>query len=81
MTLSDYSPVRGSMVIRPWGYTIWENMQRALDDMFKATGHENAYFPLLIPISFIEKEKEHVEGFKVYNGIVVYLQKAAFSTL
>ena len=61
--LADYSPVRGSMVIRPWGYGIWENMQRALDDMFKATGHENAYFPLLIPMSFIEKEKEHVEGF------------------
>lgn len=68
--LADYSPVRGSMVIRPWGYTIWENMQRALDDMFKATGHENAYFPLLIPISFIEKEKEHVEGFKPELAIV-----------
>jgi len=56
--LADHSPVRGSMVIRPWGYGIWERMQRALDDMFKATGHENAYFPLLIPMSFIEKEKE-----------------------
>ena len=70
--LADYSPVRGSMVIRPWGYTLWENMQRALDDMFKATGHQNAYFPLLIPLSFIEKEKEHVEGFKPELAIVTH---------
>ena len=70
--LADYSPVRGSMVIRPWGYAIWENMQRALDNMFKATGHENAYFPLLIPMSFIEKEKEHVEGFKPELAIVTH---------
>jgi prolyl-tRNA synthetase len=58
------------MVIRPWGYGIWENMQRALDDMFKATGHENAYFPLLIPMSFIEKEKAHVEGFAPELAVV-----------
>ncbi len=68
--LADYSPVRGSMVIRPWGYGIWENMQRALDAMFKETGHENAYFPLLIPMSFIEKEKEHVEGFAPELAVV-----------
>lgn len=68
--LADYSPVRGSMVIRPWGYGIWELMQRALDDMFKATGHENAYFPLLIPMSFIEREKEHVEGFAPELAVV-----------
>ncbi len=68
--LADYSPVRGSMVIRPWGYGIWENMQRALDDMFKETGHENAYFPLLIPMSFIEREKEHVEGFAPELAVV-----------
>ena len=68
--LADYSPVRGSMVIRPWGYGIWENMQRALDDMFKATGHENAYFPLLIPMSFIEREKKHVEGFAPELAVV-----------
>lgn len=68
--LADHSPVRGSMVIRPWGYGIWELMQRALDDMFKATGHENAYFPLLIPMSFIEKEKEHVEGFAPELAVV-----------
>jgi len=70
--LADYSPVRGSMVIRPWGYGIWENMQRALDDMFKATGHENAYFPLLIPMSFIEREKEHVKGFKPELAVVTH---------
>jgi prolyl-tRNA synthetase len=68
--LADYSPVRGSMVIRPWGYGIWENMQRALDQMFKETGHENAYFPLLIPMSFIEREKEHVEGFAPELAVV-----------
>lgn len=70
--LADYSPVRGSMVIRPWGYGLWENMQRALDDMFKATGHSNAYFPLLIPMSFIEREKEHVEGFKPELAVVTH---------
>ena len=68
--LADYSPVRGSMVIRPWGYGIWENMQHALDQMFKETGHENAYFPLLIPMSFIEREKEHVEGFAPELAVV-----------
>jgi len=68
--LADYPPVKGSMVIRPWGWGIWENMQRALDDMFKATGHENAYFPLLIPLSFIQKEKEHIEGFAPELAIV-----------
>ena len=61
--MADYAPVRGCMVIRPWGYAVWERMQRALDDMFKATGHQNAYFPLLIPQSFLEKEAEHVQGF------------------
>ena len=70
--LADYSPVRGSMVIRPWGYGIWEHMQRALDDMFKATGHQNAYFPLLIPMSFIEREQEHVEGFKPELAVVTH---------
>ncbi|MDX1566380.1 MAG: proline--tRNA ligase [Longimicrobiales bacterium] len=70
--LADYSPVRGSMVIRPWGYGIWENMKDALDDMFRETGHENAYFPLLIPMSFIEKEAEHVEGFKPELAVVTH---------
>jgi prolyl-tRNA synthetase len=68
--LADYSPVRGSMVIRPWGYGIWERMQRALDDMFRETGHENAYFPLLIPMSFIEREKDHIEGFAPELAVV-----------
>jgi prolyl-tRNA synthetase len=70
--LADYSPVRGCMVIRPYGYAIWENMQRALDDMFKATGHQNAYFPLLIPQSFIEREKEHVKGFAPEVAVVTH---------
>ncbi|HEY7414357.1 MAG TPA: proline--tRNA ligase, partial [Ktedonobacteraceae bacterium] len=61
--LADYSPVRGCMIIRPYGYAIWENIQRLLDDRFKETGVVNAYFPLLIPRSFLEKEAEHVEGF------------------
>ena len=61
--LADYSPVKGCMVIRPNGYAIWENIQHFLNKMFKETGHKNAYFPLLIPQSFIQKEKQHVEGF------------------
>ena len=61
--LADYSPVKGCMVIRPYGYAIWENIQRLLDARFKATGHVNAYFPLFIPESLLMKEKEHVEGF------------------
>ena len=68
--LADYSPVRGCMVIRPGGYGIWELMQRALDDMFKETGHENAYFPLFIPQSFMEKEAEHVKGFAPETAVV-----------
>ncbi len=70
--LADYSPVRGCMVIRPNGYAIWENMQRVLDDMFKATGHQNAYFPLLIPLSYIEREKEHVKGFAPEVAVVTH---------
>tara|TARA_B110000014_G_scaffold4757_1_gene3664 strand:- start:2196 stop:3641 length:1446 start_codon:yes stop_codon:yes gene_type:complete len=70
--LADHSPVKGSMVIRPWGYAIWENMQRALDDMFKETGHQNVYLPLLIPMSFIEKEKDHIEGFKPELVVVTH---------
>jgi prolyl-tRNA synthetase len=60
------------MIIRPWGYTLWENMQRALDDMFKATGHENAYFPLFIPLSFLQKEAAHVEGFAKECAVVTH---------
>ena len=70
--LADYSPVRGCMVIRPNGYGIWERMQRALDEMFKATGHENAYFPLFIPESFLHKEAEHVEGFAPEAAVVTH---------
>ena len=68
--LADYSAVRGCMVIRPNGYAIWELMQGALDAMFKATGHRNAYFPLLIPQSFLQKEAEHVEGFAPEVAVV-----------
>ena len=61
--LIDYSSVRGCMIIRPYGYAIWENIQRIMNDMFKATGHENVYMPMFIPESLLEKEKDHVEGF------------------
>jgi prolyl-tRNA synthetase len=70
--LADYSPVRGCMVIRPNGYAIWELMQRALDDMFKETGHQNAYFPLFIPQSFLAREAEHVEGFAPELAVVTH---------
>ena len=70
--LADYSPVRGCMVIRPYGYAIWELMQRALDDMFKATGHQNAYFPLFIPLSFIAREAKHIEGFAKEMALVTH---------
>jgi prolyl-tRNA synthetase len=70
--LADYSPVRGCMVIRPNGYAIWENMQRILDGMFKETGHVNAYFPLFIPESFMQKEAEHVEGFAPECAVVTH---------
>ena len=70
--LAESSPVRGCMVIKPWGYGIWENMQRVLDRMFKDTGHENAYFPLFIPKSFLEKEAEHVEGFAKECAVVTH---------
>jgi len=70
--LAENSPVRGCMVIKPWGYAIWENMQAALDKMFKDTGHVNAYFPLLIPLSFMQKEAEHVEGFAKECAVVTH---------
>jgi len=70
--LADYAPVRGCMVIRPAGYGIWERMQRQLDDMFKSTGHVNAYFPLFIPESFLKKEAQHVEGFAPEVAVVTH---------
>ena len=70
--LSENSPVRGCMVIKPWGYGIWENIQRVLDKKFKDTGHQNAYFPLFIPLSFMEKEAQHVEGFAKECAIVTH---------
>jgi prolyl-tRNA synthetase len=70
--LAESSEVRGCMVIKPWGYALWENVQRALDDMFKATGHVNAYFPLFIPLSYFQKEAEHVEGFAKECAVVTH---------
>jgi len=70
--LAESSDVRGCMVIKPWGYGIWENMQRGLDAMFKATGHKNAYFPLFIPLSYMQKEAEHVEGFAKECAVVTH---------
>ena len=77
--LAEHSPVRGCMVIKPWGYALWENIVRVMDDMFKATGVKNAYFPLFIPLSFLEKEAEHVEGFAKECAVVTHhrLEKKA----
>jgi prolyl-tRNA synthetase len=70
--LAETSDVRGCMVIKPWGYALWENVQRVLDGMFKATGHQNAYFPLFIPLSYLEKEAAHVEGFAKECAVVTH---------
>ncbi|MGE9293307.1 MAG: proline--tRNA ligase [Puniceicoccales bacterium] len=70
--MAENSPVRGCMVIKPWGYTLWENVQRVLDQMFKDTGHVNAYFPLFIPKSYLEKEAAHVEGFAKECAVVTH---------
>ncbi len=70
--LAENSPVRGCMVIKPWGYGLWENIQQSLDRMFKDTGHQNAYFPLFIPLSFFEKEAEHVAGFAKECAVVTH---------
>src|SRR5690625_4056250 len=70
--LADLGPVRGTMVIRPYGYALWENIQAQLDSMFKATGHQNLYFPLLIPMSFFEREAQHVEGFSPELAVVTH---------
>ncbi|MFL2478783.1 MAG: proline--tRNA ligase [Verrucomicrobiales bacterium] len=70
--LAENSEVRGCMVIKPWGYGLWEQIQSQLDAMFKATGHKNAYFPLLIPLSYLEKEAEHAEGFATECAVVTH---------
>lgn len=70
--MAENSPVRGCMVIKPWGYGVWENIQRQLDDRIKSTGHQNAYFPLFIPISYLEKEAAHVEGFAKECAVVTH---------
>jgi prolyl-tRNA synthetase len=70
--MAENSPVRGCMVIKPWGYGIWENIQKILDQRIKATGHENAYFPLFIPLSYLEKEAKHVEGFAKECAVITH---------
>src|SRR5438309_9005275 len=75
--LAENSDVRGCMVIKPHGYAVWEKMQRALDRMFKDTGHSNAYFPLFIPKSFLSKEAEHVEGFAKECAVVTHYRLKA----
>ncbi|MGN1094706.1 MAG: proline--tRNA ligase, partial [Candidatus Neoclostridium sp.] len=69
----DYGPVKGTMIIRPYGYAVWENIQRELDKRFKATGHENAYFPMFIPYSYLVKEADHVEGFAPEVALVTHV--------
>ena len=75
--LAENSAVRGCMVIKPYGFSIWEKMQRALDDMFKETGHTNAYFPLFVPKSFLEKEEGHAEGFAKECAVVTHYRLKA----
>src|SRR5436305_5858157 len=70
--MAEYSPVRGCMVIKPYGYAIWEKMVAVLDKMFKDTGHSNAYFPLFIPKSFLSKEAAHIEGFAKECAVVTH---------
>ncbi|RDI48576.1 proline--tRNA ligase [Aquicella lusitana] len=70
--LAEVSPVRGCMIIKPWGFAIWENIQSILNEQFKATGHKNLYFPLLIPMSFMQKEAEHIEGFAKECAVVTH---------
>ncbi|MFP4156496.1 MAG: proline--tRNA ligase [Opitutales bacterium] len=77
--LAENSPVRGCMVIKPWGYAIWENIQQELDRRFKETGHRNAYFPLFIPMSFLQKEADHVEGFAKECAVVTHSRLEADS--
>ena len=78
--LADYGPVKGTMVIRPYGYGIWETVQKAFDKEFKATGHTNAYFPLFIPKSFLSKEAEHVDGFAKECAVVTHTKLTSTNT-
>ena len=73
--MAEYSPVKGCMIIKPYGYSIWEKMQAVLDTMFKETGHSNAYFPLFIPKSFFSKEASHVEGFAKECAVVTHYRR------
>lgn len=75
--LADYGPVKGTMVIKPYGFTLWENIKKSLDDMLKSSGHQNAYFPLFIPKSFLAQEAEHVEGFAKECAVVTHTRLKA----
>lgn len=75
--LAELAPVRGCMIIKPYGYAIWEKMQAQLDKMFKATGVQNAYFPLLIPVRFFAREAEHVKGFAKESAVVTHYRLKA----
>ena len=70
--MAENSPVRGCMIIKPWGWAIWENIRDQLDSRIKATGHQNAYFPLFVPLSFLQKEASHVEGFAKECAVVTH---------
>src|SRR6185295_11662 len=74
--MAEISPVRGCMTIKPWGYALWENMQRILDKELKTKGHKNVYFPLLIPMHFLEKEAEHIDGFAKECAVVTHSRLA-----
>ena len=75
--LADYGPVKGTMVIRPYGFQLWDNIKESFDKMIKATGHVNAYFPLFIPKSFLAREAEHVEGFAKECAVVTHTRLKA----
>ena len=75
--LAEHSLVKGCMIIKPYGYAIWEQMQKVLDDRIKQSGHQNAYFPLFIPKSLLEKEAEHVEGFAKESAVVTHYRLRA----
>ena len=75
--LADYGPVKGTMVIKPYGFSLWQNIKKSLDDMLVSSGHQNAYFPLFIPKSFLAQEAEHVEGFAKECAVVTHTRLKA----
>ncbi len=79
--MAEMSGVRGCMVIKPWGYGMWEQMQRELDRRFKETGHENCYFPVFIPLSYFQKEAQHVDGFAKEMAPLFFFEKHHFKEI